>query len=490
MTTRLAAIDLGSNSFRLEIGRVEGRDFISEEYCKEGVRLAAGLDAQGYLTESAQLRALETLSRFHEKIKDFPKHCVRAVGTQTIRVARNNREFIEKAQQVLGFPIEILPGQEEARLIFEGCSHCLPASTKKRFIVDIGGGSTELVTGVGNHADRCESFHVGCVNLSLKYFPNGQITREGYKGAKLAAMAEFQEGRERFNSSLWDEAYGSSGSMEAICSLAHSLNLDSTGVTKEILCQLRDMIIEKGHVDRLDFADLHHSRREVIAGGLAVLHAAFDALNIERMLFSSGALRLGLIYEQMARLDGHDLREASAWELLRYSSVSEAQARRVSSIALSLLEHISPEASDDEKKRLHWAALLHETGNLISHNRFHRLGAYLIEHFDLQGFSVDDRHWVSQLVLGHRGRLYKIESELGNESWARSLLSLRLASIIAHKRENVQLPDFELAQLGPRHWKLSFKNSGYLDKHPLTHFLLEREVEAWKAVQYQFDLEK
>ncbi len=133
---------------------------------------------------------------------------------------------------------------------------------------------------------------------------------------------------------------------------------------------------------------------------------------------------------------------------------------------------------------------MHETGNLISHNRFHRLGAYLIEHFDLQGFSVDDRHWVSQLVLGHRGRLYKIESELGNENWARSLLSLRLASIIAHKRENVQLPDFELAQLGPRHWKLSFKNSGYLDKHPLTHFLLEREVEAWKAVQYQFDLEK
>lgn len=195
MTTRLAAIDLGSNSFRLEIGRVVGRNFISEEYCKEGVRLAAGLDAQGYLTEPAQLRALETLSRFQEKIKDFPKHCVRAVGTQTIRVARNNREFIEKAQQVLGFPIEILPGQEEARLIFEGCSHCLPASTKKRFIVDIGGGSTELVTGVGNHADRCESFHVGCVNLSLEYFPNGQITREGYEGAKLAAMAEFQEGR-------------------------------------------------------------------------------------------------------------------------------------------------------------------------------------------------------------------------------------------------------------------------------------------------------
>ena len=227
MSIRLAAIDLGSNSFRLEIGRIEGNEIICEHYGKEGVRLAAGLDSNGYLTEEVQQKALDTLARFREKIKDFKPEHVRAVGTQTIRIAQNNKAFLRRAQDVLGFPIEILPGQEEARLVFEGCAHRLPLSDKKRLVIDIGGGSTELVTGSGLHADRCESFHVGCVNLSLHYFPNGEITREGYEAAKLAAMAEFQEGRERFNSTLWDEAYGSSGSMEAICSLAKSFGMDS-----------------------------------------------------------------------------------------------------------------------------------------------------------------------------------------------------------------------------------------------------------------------
>lgn len=490
MTTRLAAIDLGSNSFRLEIGRVEGNEIICDLYLKEGVRLAAGLDASGNLTEDAQQKAFDTLARFHEKIKDFPACNVRAVGTQTIRIAQNKAQFLARAQEILGFPIEILPGQEEARLVFEGCSHRLPHSNKKRLVIDIGGGSTELVTGVAHHADRCESFHVGCVNLSLQYFPNGQITRKGYEAAKLAAMAEFQEGRERFNSTLWDEAYGSSGSMEAICSLAKSFGLKTEAISLKTLCDIRDCMIEKGHIDNLDFPDMHHSRKEVITGGLAVLHAACDALNIHEIRFSEGALRVGLLYEQWARLNGRDLRENSVRELLRYSGVSEAQAIRVSQIALELLSKLIPQAPEDVIKRLHWAALLHETGNLISHNRFHRLGAYLIEHFDLQGFSINDRHWVSQLVLGHRGRLYKIESQLDKHLWPQSLLALRLASIIAHKREDIKLPDLELTQSGARHWCLSFKHSGWLDKHPLTHFLLQREVKAWKAVQYQFDFEE
>ena len=303
-------------------------------------------------------------------------------------------------------------------------------------------------------------------------------------------MAEFQEGRERFNSTLWDEAYGSSGSMEAICSLAKSFGMDSYTISQERLCEIRDAMIAKGHVDKLDFPDLHRSRKEVITGGLAVLHAACDALNIKSIKFSAGALRVGLLYEQLSRLNGNDLRESSAWELLRYSAVSEAQAKRVDLLAQKLLQRLFPDAAEDTKKRLHWAALLHETGNLISHNRFHRLGAYLIEHFDLQGFSINDRHWVSQLVLGHRGRLYKIESQLDNEAWAKSLLALRLASIIAHKREDIELPDFLLTQEGKRHWRLSFRDSSWLNKHPLTHFLLQREVDAWKAVQYQFDFEK
>ena len=209
---------------------------------------------------------------------------------------------------------------------------------------------------------------------------------------------------------------------------------------------------------------MHHSRKEVIAGGLAVLHAACDALNIQQIRFSEGALRVGLLYEQWARLNGRDLRENSARELLRYSSVSEAQAIRVSQIALRLLDKLLPQAPEIIKKRLHWAALLHETGNLISHNRFHRLGAYLIEHFDLQGFSINDRHWVSQLVLGHRGRLYKIQNELKDPLWAKSLLALRLASIIAHKREDIELPDFQLTQPESQYWRCLLYTSDAADE--------------------------
>ena len=488
MTTRLAALDLGSNSFRLEIGRLEGDDIVTEAYFKEGVRIAAGLDEKGALTEPTQQRALETLSRFAEQIKNFPTDHVRAVGTQTLRVATNRQEFINKAADVLGYPIEIIPGQEEARLVFLGCSHRLPPSAMRRFVVDIGGGSTELIIGTRHDVSRCESFHVGCVALMLEYFPDGILSEERFEEAKLCAMAELNEARARYAPELWDRAYGSSGTMDAVLGIARALNLtlENDCLTATALREIRKRLVAWGHVDNIEITDLHHSRREVFAGGLAVLEAVFDVFDVKAMHFSPGALRAGLLFEQLDRLRGYDLREKSVRRLLEVSGIDTVRAHCVADFARQLLLSANS-ISGETVKRLTWAALLHQAGTLISHNRFHRLGAYIVDHFDLQGFSLQDRDWVSSLVLGHRGRLFKIQNRLENRHWLLSLAALRLAVLFYHSVEDASMPKSKLTVQNHR-LTLEVADSTWFESHPLTHFLLRQEVKAWKAVQYEFDL--
>ena len=207
----LAAVDLGSNSFRLEIGRVEGVHIEREGYWKETVRLAAGLDETNKLSKKSIETALETLARMNERLRGMPGEQVRAVGTQTMRLARNVNEFLVEAQNALGFPIEVISGREEARLVFEGCMHTLPPSNLRRLVVDIGGASTEIIVGRGFSADKAESFKVGCVNTSLRFFKDGRIDRTSLKKAQVAAAAEFEEAIAGFSRAQWEEAFGSSG---------------------------------------------------------------------------------------------------------------------------------------------------------------------------------------------------------------------------------------------------------------------------------------
>ena len=483
----LAAIDLGSNSFRLQIGRVDNNSIIPETYLKEGVRIAAGLDAQGFLTEEAQQRALDALSRFSTRIKDLPQSCVRAVGTQTLRIAKNTPEFLEKAQMALGFPIEVLRGKEEARLIYLGCSHALPNSEQKRLIVDIGGGSTELAIGQQYNVLACDSFHVGCVNMTLEYFRDGKITRERFEAARLAAYAELINARRRFNASYWSCAYGSSGSMEAVFALTRSLGIDSAVVTKQDLLLIRDLFIKFGDIRNICMQDLHQSRKDVIVGGLAVLSAVFDALDIETMGFSSGALRMGVLYDLNDKLLHRDCRDASIDKLMTMASLNNEQAASVDRISRSLFSSLIPEGLQEERKCLHWAALLHEIGSGISPNGYHRHGAYIIEHADLVCFSSSTQKWLSDLILGQRGRLLKISHRLEDSIWTASLLALRLACIFAQERDSSVQPRLKLFARGARQFELIIENEDWLQSHPLTYFLLKDEARHWKAVQYTFE---
>ena len=484
----LASVDLGSNSFRLEIGRVEGSRVLHQSYWKESVRLSAGFDENGYLTEEVQSRALATLARFNERIKTFPAAQVRAVGTQALRIAKNSPEFIQKAEQVLGFPIEILRGREEARLVFEGCSYRLPASDAKRLIVDIGGGSTEFVIGTGHKAQQCASYHVGCVNTTIEYFADGKITDEQFEKAQLFVQSEITEAYPEFNISKWDEAYGSSGTMDAISTILRTMGLSEEGeVTSEHLIALRKMLIEQGEIARLALPGLLDNRREVIVGGLVVLSAVFETLKIKTMYPCTGALRVGLLYDLLERKCQHDIREESAQALLNWTSVDKAQAQRVQSLALALFDKVCPQANDEDRKLLGWASLLHEIGSIISHNGYHRHTAYVLANCDLAGFSRPNQECLSTLVLGQRGNLLKVEKAIQRTVSRAQIISIRLAVIFAHTRLPTAWPTMLLCVL-ENGFKLTMSRQ-WLQQHPLTHFLLENEVVFWNKVKYNFVLE-
>ena len=481
----LAAVDLGSNSFRLEIGRVDGSHIEREGYWKETVRLAAGLDESHKLSKKSIDAALETLARMNERLRGMPPQQVRAVGTQTLRLARNVNDFLIEAQDTLGYPIEVISGREEARLVFEGCMHTLPPSNLRRLVVDIGGASTEVIAGRGFTAQNAESFKVGCVNTSLRFFKDGRIDRASLKKAQVAAAAEFEEAIDTFSRRNWDEAFGSSGTVGAVSEILRAEGWSDGRVTAEGLLRLRHALLEAGEIRRIRLAGMKPDRQEVLAGGVAVLSAVFETFGLDEMRPARGALRVGLLYDLLGRREQKDLRDATVERILERFSVDRAQAARVAGTAKKFYEELLPAASEEMKKRLAWACLLHEVGFTISHSDYHKHSAYLVQHADLAGFSTSDQERIALLVLGQRGNLKKVHEALEDRERSAKILALRLAVILNHARRDVELP----------RWSLKFGRSiefgldgDWLVRHPLTHYLLEEEAMQWARVGIAFSV--
>ena len=488
----LGAVDLGSNSFRVEIGRVEDYRITTESYWKETVRLAGGIDANDAFTPEIQERALATLRRFREKLENIPPQNIRAVGTQALRTATNAADFLPRAEEALGHPIEIIAGREEARLVFSGCAHALPPSSEKRFVVDIGGASTELIIGCGFIAKECESFHVGCVNTSLAFFPDGKITASALKQAQLAAQAEFEEAHQEFSFRNWDAAYGSAGTIGAVADIGLASGLANGVVTPALLKVLRKELVEAGDIRKLNFPGLKEDRREVIAGGLAVLSAVFETFNIKEMRPASGALRVGLLYDMLGRQEQRDTRDSTVTALIKRSSIDKQQAARVAALADIFFVALNPDQSKshDCRKLLQWAAMLHETGRMISPSGYHKHSQYILMNSDLPGFSRYDQTQMSTLVLGQRGNLKKVESALADPAFVHMLVALRLAVIFAHARRTLRLPEIRLEQ-DTHAKKPSFRlwvEPQWLSRHPLTGYLLEQESLVWSRVGMEFKL--
>ena len=490
-----AAIDLGSNSYRLEIGRLEGGHLRRIDYLKETVRQGSGLDAQRNLTEEAMERGLACLARFAERIAGFKPNQVRAVATQTLREARNRDAFLARARKTLGFPIEVIAGREEARLIYLGVSHLLPESDERRLVVDIGGRSTEIVLGQGHSPQTLESYRVGSVAWSMKYFPEGQWTAGAFHVAEIAAKAVIDEAMNLYPRTHWDRAYGSSGTIGAVADALQANGWPAGPITRESLDWLQEKLLKARSWDNLRLEGIKDDRRPVIGGGLAVLRAVFDLLHIDEMHPAQGALRQGALFDLLDRENPQtDVRTRMIDWLASHFCTDQAQGERVARTALTLFDQMVSEGTDDfararGRRKLQWAARVHEIGMLISHSDYHKHGAYILENTDLQGFTVDELHRLGLLVLGHRGKLRKLADPLDDAIFVKQLLALRLAVILCHARRE---PALEGLHMQPDGAELSFRlvlPEDWEIHYPQSTHLLREECLAWHKAPWPLSLQ-
>jgi exopolyphosphatase / guanosine-5'-triphosphate,3'-diphosphate pyrophosphatase len=483
--TPLAAIDIGSNSFRLEIGVLPHGRYRRIDYLKDTVRLGAGLDASGLLTEEAAERGLACLRRFATRLAGFEPSRVRAVATQTLREAKNRNAFLLRAQEALGHPIEVISGREEARLIYAGVNHLQPADDPRqtRLVVDIGGRSTELILGQGRTPGVAESFRVGCVSLSMRCFPEGRITADGFRLAQVAAGAELEEGLVPFARRNWRLALGSSGTAGAVSQLLQASSITDGRITPAGLRWCIERCLKAGHIDRIELPGLKPERRAVLPGGLAILYTLATHFDIDALFPAKGALRQGVIVDLHERLEGlqadepHDMRDASVAALQQRFGVDTEQAARVASVALALFDDAVPDADAETRRELGWACALHELGLMVSHHDHHRHSAYLLAHVDAAGFSQSQQRRMGELVLGQRGGLRKIEPQLASETFAWQVMCLRLATIKCHARGTVN-PRALTLRVRQREAQLGFSPE-WADTHPRTLFLLQEEAATW-----------
>lgn len=488
--TLLAAVDLGSNSFRLEIGSLDRGRIQRTQYIKETVRQGNGLDLDRNLTAEAMQRGWDCLARFGERLAGFKNTQVRAVATQTLREARNREEFLTRAQKILGFPIDVISGREEARLIYQGVARLLPQSDQHRLVVDIGGRSTEIILGQGLEARTLESCRVGSVTWSMRYFPDKQFNLRAFDIAEIAAKAVLDEVVNAYRSNAWDVAYGSSGTIGAVGEVLAAAGWPPGVVTRDGLDWLVDRLLKAQSAERLRIDGMKDDRRAVIGGGISVLRAVFDLLGIEQMEVAQGALRTGVLYDLVERdQDLSDLRSLSVQRLAHNFNTDAAQAARLSKVAQHLFLMTNAGLPDTESERsqrnLTWAAQLHEIGSQISHSDYHKHGAYILDNADTPGFAAHELHHLGLLVLGHRGKLRKLEADFEDRLFVQQLLCLRLAVILCHARRDPDLKGLQLKwDAEPERRFLLNCRPGWAEAFPQSAYLLQEEVLAWQKTPW------
>ena len=479
----LAAVDLGSNSFHLQIGRVVDGQIYPLDAVREVVRLGAGLTADKRIDRATQAAALEALAKFAERLRGFARPAVRAVGTNALRVAKNAPQFLREARAVLGFPIEIISGREEARLIYLGVAHALPAGSLQRLVIDIGGGSTELIVGTGLEPQLTESLYMGCVSYSLRYFPGGRVDKARLKAAEIAARQEMAHIVRAYREAGWSEAVASSGTARSLENILRENGFAQEGLTREGLEKLRGLLIKTEKADPDRIPGLRPNRAPVLPGGLAIMAAAFDALGIEAMKVSDGALRHGVLYDLLGRFEHHDMREATVAQFARRYHVDAPQAERVRNLCLKIYDALSPGADredDPDRTMLEWAARLAEIGLSIAHAHYHKHSAYVLSNADMPGFSRMEQARLARLVLAHRGKLAKVQDAgLEGADW-KLVFALRIASLILRSRSDARLPFLRVAA-DSGGFAIDLPQS-WLDENALSAAALESEAEHWKAV--------
>ncbi|OIQ97409.1 exopolyphosphatase [mine drainage metagenome] len=438
-------------------------------------------------------RGIRCLARFGERLQGFDTSHVRAVATQTLREANNRDVFLKLAKKALGFDVEVISGVEEARLIYQGVSRFLPQSDDRRLVIDIGGRSTEFILGQGFKSHHTASLHVGSVAWSIKHFGSGELSEKAFERAEIAAESIFDTLGSTFNSKQWDVAYGASGTVGAVADVLVQYGRPVDTITREGLYWLRDELLRSKHVDKLRLLGLKEDRKPVIAGGLSILLGIFDFLKIESLNVAKGALRHGVLYDMLAHEhDMLDLRNASVQRLARKFDVDEKHAKTVAEVAVKLFDKISEDTTfaigeqQAHARKLHWAGLLHEIGCAVSPIDAHLHGAYILEHTDPPGFAQSELRCLSQLILGYKAKLKKLDADFSNRIFVMQLICLRLAVILCHARLMPNLRGIQLNQYNNT-IKLSLPKT-WPEKYPQSYYLLGEETLAWSKTNWLFEV--
>ncbi|MFH4355987.1 MAG: Ppx/GppA phosphatase family protein [Neisseriaceae bacterium] len=495
MMAFIAIGDLGSNSFRLGISKNIDGQYQVVDSLKEMIHFAAGLDENDNLDIVSQKRALECLERFGERLRGFKKNQVRIVATNTFRVAKNIEDFLPKAEAALKFPIEIIGGYEEARLIYKGVIHTLRSKEKKILVVDIGGGSTEFIVGTGSYPEIAESLPMGCVSYSKTFFSHENITQKHFKEAIHMARSTLQELRQEIAQTRWQLAIASSGTAKTIHALAMVKQPDCRGFNYDFLIHLKDQIVQYGNVEKAKLKEVKNSRSSVFAGGLAIMIAIFEELNIQYIEATEASLRDGVLYEFIGRQLDQDLRNETVNTFQNRYHVDSKQANRVTTIASVFFQSfIQKKLPDQEltnwKQFLIWAAQLHEVGIFISHASYQKHSAYILEHADMPGFSRTEQQILSRLIGAHRGDLKRLPllANAPEPLWY-AVLALRLATIFCRSRNPLTLPQNASLTYKKKSKAIVLHISKtWMRANPLTKSILETEALAWRQIDYHFSV--
>ncbi len=487
----LAAVDLGSNSFRLEIGRVEGDLIFPHDDIKVSVRLAAGLNAAKWLDAAAMTRGWQALAQFAERLRGFAPECVRAVATNTLRVAKNADIFIAQGEQILGFSIEVIAGREEARLIYLGVAHSVGNPHRQNLVFDIGGGSTEFIIGHGFTPQWLESLYMGCVGYTKRFFPDGEATEKRFTSAYMAAREELEAIASSYRRIGWEQVFVSSGSARALSEVAAGLGLTDGTITLPALQALRQVVLDAKTPARLmKLPGMRADRADVFAAGLAIMLASFEALGLTAAQYAEGAMRLGVLYDLLGRQHDDDVRERTVARFMERFGVDAEQAARVERTALALVEALSPQWQDPHaplRRLLTWAARLHEIGLFVAHSSYHKHGAYILAQADMPGFSRSDQARLARLVLGHRGKLARLDALPRETPEWDALFALRIAVILHRSRRAEGLPAVTATRHGAGY--ALHLPPDFVLRFPLTAAALEHEVAHWQQAGKSLRLE-
>ncbi|HWU77589.1 MAG TPA: Ppx/GppA phosphatase family protein [Rhodanobacter sp.] len=488
----LAAVDMGSNSFHMVVARMEHGEPRVIDRLRDTVRIAAGLRADGSLDAERRTRALTCLARFGQRIAGLPSMRVRAVATNTVRRLASPQTFLSAAEAALGHPIEVVSGREEGRLIFLGAAHDLPASREPRLVIDVGGGSTEFIIGRGLAPLHTESVQAGCIASTLRFFPGGKLTQRRWQAARRELGVLLQQFAEDYREAGWQDAYGSSGTSRSIGAVLQAMKFSEDGITADALAELREALIEQGQVSKIKLPGLSEDRAPVIAGGVVILEAAFEALGIERMRVCESSMREGLLWDLIGRAGGSDPRTASIDALAARYGVDRAQARRVESTALMLFDQIAGtwKLDADAREWLSWASRVHEIGLAIAHSQHHHHGAYILRHADLAGFSRQEQQLLAAVVQMHRRKPDKSVTTTLPQRYrllSRQITALlRLAVLFRRARRAESLPQMQLSASG-KSLRLNMP-SDWIRQHPLTEADLQQEQAPMAELGVKLDI--